>query len=196
MVVITIDGNIGAGKTSIMSYVNSKYSLPIDTEPIDIWQPFLNDLYASKPNASFNMQVRVWLDRCLIQPPKESTIIERSPLFQRGVFIEANKASDSISDIQYTLLQEMYDRIDRIWKPECYIYLRSDPTACSRRIALRARESEDAIPDEYLQKLHYLHEETYDNAILAAKNVEVVNVEGKTIQEIGEEVWGIIKTYI
>ena len=189
--IVSIDGNIGAGKSSILAYINKKYDIVIDSEPIDVWQPFLNDLYGNKPCASFNMQIRVWLDRCLTNPSSnKTTITERSPLFQRKIFIEANKKNGGISDIQYKMLQEMYDRTDAMWRPSKYVYLRSNPESCLKRIAHRARTSEEAIPYDYLKNLHDLHEECYETA---STQINVIEVEGKTIEEIGEELWSIIK---
>jgi len=191
MPIVTIDGNIGAGKSTIMSYIHMKYGVNTDTEPIHIWQPFLDDLYGNKPNASFNMQVRVWFDRCLIDLPlnEEVVLMERSPYFQRNVFIPTNVETGSITNIQYHMLQDMYNRTDNMWFPTTYIYLHSEPDKCIERIAKRARNSEDAITEQYLRRLHELNEEAYINGLAEGKPIKCIYVEGKTIEEIGDEVW-------
>lgn len=191
MPIITIDGNIGAGKSSIMSYINMKYGVNTDTEPIHIWQPFLDDMYCNKQNASFNMQVRVWFDRCLIDLPVKNKVVlmERSPYFQRNVFIPTNVENGSITDIQYSMLQDMYNKTDTIWSPTQYIYLHSEPDKCIERIAKRARKSENAITEQYLRRLHELNEDTYSKGLADDKPIKCIYVEGKTIEEIGEEVW-------
>lgn len=192
MPIVTIDGNIGSGKSSIMRYINMKYGIKTDTEPIHIWQPFLDDLYGNKPNASFNMQVRVWFDRCLIDLPSSENdvfLMERSPYFQRGVFIPTNVENGSISDIQYSMLQDMYNKTDKLWSPIYYIYLHSNPDKCIERIAKRARKSEDAITEQYLRRLHELNEDTYSKGIADDKPIKCIYVEGKTIEDIGDEVW-------
>jgi len=194
MPIITIDGNIGAGKSSVMEYIHSKYRIPINVEPINVWQPFLEDLYGNKEAACFNMQVRVWLDRCdiTLPVPTHNQLTERSPYFQRGVFIKVAKSNDSISENQYNMLNEMYDRTDAKWEPICYVYLRSNPDNCVARVQKRSRSSEDAISAEYLHQLHTLHEETYDRATSQCKNVIRVDVENKTIAQIGDEVLSAI----
>ena len=212
--IVTLDGNIGAGKSTILEYMRNSYDVDINVEPVDAWQPFLTDLYENKPSSCFNMQVRVWLDRCMLSdviatklmggpldatPDQTQTLImERSPLFQRNVFIPANKKTtpgpNSITDIQYAMLQDMYDKTDALWSPDCYIYLRSDPRKCRERIGKRARQSEDAISLEYLQTLHDLHEATLTSATSEGKHIVCVDVEGKTVAEIGDEVWvGVIE---
>jgi deoxyadenosine/deoxycytidine kinase len=194
MPIFTLDGNIGAGKSTILAYIHDKYDVAIDVEPIDIWQPFLNDLYAGKPCAAFNMQIRVWLDRCMINPGnKYDVIMERSPFFQRGVFVATNAEDGNISPIQNEMIQHMYDKTDEMWSPKCFIYLRSDPDKCIQRIATRGRPSEDAILDTYLHKLHELHETCYVKAVAERKNIVCIEVEGKTVAQIGEEVWRAIQ---
>lgn len=44
-------------------------------------------------------------------------------------------------------------------KVDLIVYLRTEPSALHERIASRARSEETAIPLEYLQSLHSLHEE-------------------------------------
>jgi deoxyadenosine/deoxycytidine kinase len=83
----------------------------------------------------------------------------------------------------------MYARTENMWTPKGYVYLRSDPLKCIQRIAMRARNAEDAIPADYMMHLHTLHEEAYANAVAQGKSIICIDVEGKTVPEIGEEVW-------
>lgn len=190
--VITLDGNIGAGKSTILEYIHKNHGIAIDVEPIQTWQPYLNDLYGNKESAAFNIQVRVWLDRCFIVQPSHPTVMERSPMFQRGVFVPVNVTNKQISNKQYEMLDELYTKTGKMWNPKVYIYLRSNPDNCIQRIAKRSRPSEEAISEDYLRTLHDLHESTYSTAIANKKNIHVIDVEGKTVTEIGEEVWAII----
>ena len=45
MVIITIDGNIGCGKTGVLNYLHKNYKYAIDLEPVDNWQKHLNRIY-------------------------------------------------------------------------------------------------------------------------------------------------------
>ena len=45
MVIITVDGNIGCGKTGVLNYLHKNYKYPIDLEPVDNWQKHLNKIY-------------------------------------------------------------------------------------------------------------------------------------------------------
>ena len=56
MPIITIDGNIGAGKSSILHYLHKKYKIPIDLEPIENWKIYLDNFYNNK-NDIFNLSL-------------------------------------------------------------------------------------------------------------------------------------------
>ena len=194
MNIYTIDGNIGCGKTSVLEYLHKNYRIPIDLEPVEKWQPYLEDMYY-RGKGTFEFQIRVWLDRCWIQSYTHTThmIMERSPLFQRDVFVPVNVESGRLTDRQYDNILEMYNRSMSTWTPKGYIYIRSDPEKCAERIKKRARNSEEAIADIYLKRLHALHEQTYHTALANGCRVIVVDMENKTVPEIAAAVVEALK---
>ena len=52
MLIYTIDGNIGSGKSTILNYLHKYKNLQIDLEPLEKWKSFLDNiyLYKNKPN--------------------------------------------------------------------------------------------------------------------------------------------------
>ena len=105
MTIITIDGNIGAGKTTILNYIHANHNIYVDLEPIDKWKPFLDDIYINK-RKFFNFQVRVWLDRSWIQEKdNNSTIVmERSPYFIRHTFNEYMAENHNVNPQESNIL--------------------------------------------------------------------------------------------
>lgn len=189
-IVITLDGSIGAGKSTILEYLHTKYNVAVEVEPVEKWQPYLNDLYGNMESSAFNLQVRVWLDRCWLRHDMAFPLImERSPLFQEEVFVRLNHDIGRISNCQEGLIKEMYSKTSDVWTPGGYVYLRTDPLKCIQRIAKRARNAEDAIPVDYMMRLHDLHEQAYNKAVSEKRNIISVDVEGKSVEEVGEEVW-------
>jgi len=198
--VFTIDGSIGVGKSSVLAYLNENYGIrasQINAEPINVWQPYLKDLYSAGAGAgaaaAFNFQVRVWMDRCWLDPTHplshKMVIMERSPLFNEKVFVAINKDCGRISDSQFGLLTDLYARTNKMWSPAGYIYLRSQPQQCLEHIAERARNSEETIQLDYLEQVHVLHEKTFNDAIANGVNITCIEVDGKTIAKVAEEVW-------
>lgn len=190
--IITVDGNIGAGKTTIMKYLHDHDAFQLDLEPVESWQPWLDEIYSNgsgSGSSAFEFQLKVIVDRCCW--PNNVTpyplLIERSPVFQEKVFVTANATNGKITPRQCGLLQDLYAKIHEIWEPEVYVYLRSDPAECAKRIMKRARKSEDAIPLNYLQHLHDLHEEAIEGLHNQNKTIIVIDVEGKTIDAIARE---------
>jgi len=193
--IITVDGNIGSGKSSVLECLHAKYGLPIDLEPVQKWQPFLQNMYYNNRGA-FEFQVRIWLDRCWIQDKnlRSTLMMERSPFFQSVVFVPANLENGRITYQQNAMLQEMYALTMRSWSPSVYIYLRSNPDNCMRRISARARTSEEAINPEYVKRLHELHEYAYMMALYNRCLVVCIDVENKTIEQIAAEVYDYVRT--
>lgn len=195
--VITLDGNIGAGKTTVLELLAAETGIKVDLEPVESWQPWLNRMYQTGSGV-FEFQLRVWLDRCWPKAQSNANvayyIMERSPMFQEGVFIPANISNKRLTEDQVSLLKDMYAKVNELWEPNVYIYLRSDPAKCAERIIRRARQSEDAIPIHYLQELHDLHEKTLVAAQQLGKKILVVEMEGKTPKQIATEILSHLST--
>jgi deoxyadenosine/deoxycytidine kinase len=188
MPIITIDGNIGSYKTSILNYFHKNYKLAIDLEPVDNWTEYLANLY-NTPNSSYDFQIKVWIDRCWIQEKTNMTILmERSPNFIKNVFVRKAYEDKTINDAEYENIIRLHKTTDDLWKPNGYIYLRSEPEKCLQRINKRGRYAEKNVKLEYIQKLHELHEQNYKSALDNKMNIIVIDVENKSISEICNEI--------
>lgn len=194
MVIITVNGNVGSGKTSVLNYLHRCYKLPIDLEPIEKWTPYLNDFYSeNNNNTAFKFQVRVWLDRSWIQEKSDKSLIvmERSPFFNRYIFVESVYKEKLITDNEYIILNDLYDKTDSIWSCNTYIYLKSNPENCIERIKRRGRDCEKNVEIDYINSLHNLHENTYQRALDNNLNVICIDIEGKTVAQIAAEIYNL-----
>ena len=191
MTIITIDGNIGSGKTSVLNYLHKYNKLSIDLEPIESWQQYLDKIYSKEKKDIFKFQIRVWLDRCWIQEKQDKSLIimERSPYFVKNTFITNYYNTNEISESEYNILNNLYSKTDSIWNCSGYIYLRSNPLNCISRISKRNRQSENQIELDYIKSLHELHESAYEKAVENRMNVLVIDVENKSIAEIANEIY-------
>ncbi len=188
MPIITLDGNIGCYKTSILNYFHKNYKTAIDVEPVESWNEYLKNIYNTN-NSTYNFQIKVWMDRCWIQEKSNAIILmERSPYFIKNVFIEKAYEDKTINEEEYKNMIALHKRTDKLWKPEGYIYLRSNPEQCFNRIKKRAREAEKNIKLEYIKRIHELHEDKYHEAIKNNKNIICIDVESKSIADICSEI--------
>lgn len=195
MSIITIDGNIGCGKTSILNHLHKFMKYPIDLEPVENWQKYLDEIYKENKNM-FNFQVKIWLDRCWIQNTNiinDNTInkifVERNPYFIKNCFIELSKKNNLITETEYNTLLELHSKTDNIWKNYKKIYIRSRPEKCYNRILKRNRQSENNITLEYLKSIHEYHEKAVSKL---KDDVIIINIdnnyETKTIASIVSEI--------
>lgn len=188
MPIITIDGNIGCYKTSILNYFHKNYKRAIDLEPVDNWTDYLENLY-NTPNSSYDFQIKVWIDRCWIQEKTATAVLmERSPNFIKNVFVRKAYEDKTISEKEYENIISLHKTTDELWKPNGYIYLRSDPDKCLQRINKRGRLAEKNITLEYIQQLHELHEKNYKEALSSNMNIIAIDVENKSISDICNEI--------
>ena len=188
MPIITIDGNIGCYKTSILNYFHKNYKLAIDLEPVDNWTDYLENLY-NTPNSSYDFQIKVWIDRCWIQEKTTTAVLmERSPNFIKNVFVRKAYEDKTISEKEYENIISLHKTTDELWKPNGYIYLRSDPDKCLQRINKRGRLAEKNITLEYIQNIHDLHEKNYKEAQSSNMNIIAIDVENKSISDICSEI--------
>ena len=194
MPIITIDGNIGSGKSTILNYLHSNYNIYIDLEPLDKWKFFLDNIYNNKKNY-FNFQIRVWLDRSWIQEKDYNTtiIMERSPYFIRNTFNKYTYDNNLITTQENNIINELYNKTDIIWNSNNYIYLKSNPEKCLERINKRGRENEKEITLEYLKSIDKYHDATYNKAIENNMNIIYIDIEDKSLEEISEIIIKYIK---
>ena len=180
MTIITLDGNIGCYKTSILNYFHKNYKMSIDIEPVDSWSNYLKTLYNTQ-NSTYNFQIQVWIDRCWIQE-KSKTIIfmERSPYFIKNVFVKKAYEDNTITKEEYKNILTLHNITDKLWEPRILIYLRSNPEDCFNRIKKRGRDTEKNIKIEYIKRIHELHEEIYGETIKNNKYILCVDIENKS----------------
>ncbi|KAJ6220660.1 hypothetical protein RDWZM_006472 [Blomia tropicalis] len=96
---------------------------------------------------------------------KTMHILERSIFSNRFCFVENFYKSGEIEQFEYQILDEWFRQL--ISKPESlvnkFIYLQTAPQTVYDRILNRARTEEEAIPLEYLLKIHNYHERLFNN---------------------------------
>jgi deoxyadenosine/deoxycytidine kinase len=190
MPIITVDGNIGCCKTSILNYFHRHFKTAVDLEPVENWTQHLNKLYMNEKESSYTFQIKVWMDRCWIQEKSENVLImmERSPHFIKNVFIQKAFEDSTITKDEYDLLHNLHARTDQLWKPHAYIYLNSDPDMCLQRVNKRGRLCEKQLKHEYIQRIHDLHGENVQELLRHNINVIIVDIENKSIAEICQEI--------
>ena len=200
--VVRIEGNIGAGKTSLLRHLDDDEP-PVDVlcEPVEGWACHLNGLYSSSsPDAwSLPMQAIATCTRAeaLVKALEESNMRDRRPLVversrdSANIFARATlKGRDAVA---FETLSDRYDDalVDAFWMNNAYeaatVYLRTSPATCVERIGTRSRRAEERISMAYLQTIHDEHEAKFKGTAAL-----VVECDRKSSVQVAE----VVKTYL
>lgn len=153
---ICIEGNIGCGKSTIISRLCTEVRVPVFLEPVDEWKDWLAQFYQdpARWGMSFNLKVLMsfnnWSDN------KFFSIYERSPVSNRYVFAQLQRDQGKMNDLELELFDALYKKLS--WEPDVLIYIRTDPKVSMERMNTRGRECENTVPFEYLQAVHDKYE--------------------------------------
>jgi deoxyadenosine/deoxycytidine kinase len=166
---IAVAGNIGSGKSTLVEFLSNTYGLRPYFEPNET-NPYLVDFYGDMKRWSFHSQI-YFLARKLrlhqeLGQAKETVIQDRTIYEDAEIFAENLYRQRKMSERDYKTYRELYESIVReLRPPDVMIYLRCSLKTLKKRIRLRGRPEEQAIPHRYLARLEELYEgwfERYD----------------------------------
>ncbi len=160
---ITIEGNIGAGKTTLAHLLARHYNARLVLEQFAD-NPFLPKFYENPGQYAFPLELFFMAER--FKQLKE--LIQQKDLFQNVTISDYlfSKcllfAKINLPDDEFRLYQRLFEIIhQQVVQPEILIYLHSSVNKLQQNIKKRARPYEQKIPDDYLFSI----QETYTNYI-------------------------------
>jgi deoxyguanosine kinase len=170
---IVIQGNIGAGKSTLFNEVTKRFSgnhrICMLPEPVDTWMDIKDDrgtilehYYADQDKYAFTFQMMAYISRLTIlreamRGDYDIIISERSLETDRNVFAAMLHDTKMIGDIEFQIYMKWFDEFTRDFPKELTIYVKTDPATAHKRVVGRNREGE-TIPLEYLEMCHSYHE--------------------------------------
>lgn len=170
---ISIDGNIGCGKTSVLSRVCQDARIPVFLEPVNDWKDWLTLYYQDPSRWGFSFNIKVLLSFNQWANNKFLALYERSPISNKYVFADLQKDEGKMNELEYKLFDEIYQKLS--WCPDKIIYIRTDPEVCMERMTRRARDCESKVPFEYIKAIHEKYEKIYIDGSLSDTQIVVVN---------------------
>jgi deoxyadenosine/deoxycytidine kinase len=174
--IFTVEGNVGAGKTTILELLEKNPNTFISYEPVDDWMGCIPEnsdkslfelFYEDQKKYAFSFQMMALQSRFAnlqkaIEENKDKIIIcERSFLTDYEVFAKLNNQAGNISNVDLHVYKKWHSFFLNVLKPNIkgIIYLQTSPCVCKERIQKRNRKGEESFQDIYLEKLHTMHEE-------------------------------------
>jgi deoxyadenosine/deoxycytidine kinase len=194
MKIISIEGNIGSGKSTFVKYIrdsiSSKKVCFLD-EPVKEWSEIkdeegktvLENYYGNPKAFAFTFQMMAYISRLAylkraIESNEYDVIITERTLFtDKNVFCEMLYADGMISKIEYTIYNNWFKEFIDMIPPIQYVYLKTTPEVSETRVKKRDRLGESTISLEYLAKCHEYHENWLNNT----PNVTTIDANEKNV---------------
>ena len=185
--IISIDGNIGSGKSTLMgklkSYFSNNKNIVFLKEPVDEWETItdengktiLEKFYGDSTKYGFSFQIMAYISRLDVirkeikKNPNSIFISERSLFTDKLVFAKMLFDSGNIELVNYKIYLKWFDTFADDFPISKVIYVNTNPEICHMRIEKRSRTVESNIPLEYLQNCHKYH-----NDMLNVNSVDCV----------------------
>jgi deoxyadenosine/deoxycytidine kinase len=183
LLVVTVDGGIGAGKSVYINMIARKLSqrgwrITIIKEPVEKWRESgILDLFYKDPKRwAYHFQTKAFHDRVVENidafaahgATSDIFILERSP-FTDNLFMEVLHDDHLVTELEYRDYQQWWALWYKVmpYAPNMFIYLRPDIDVQMARIEERNRSEElsaggkGGVTKEYQEKLVAKHDEFF-----------------------------------
>ncbi len=160
---VAIAGNIGSGKTTLTRRLAERYEWEPHYEVV-AGNPYLPDFYGDMKRWSLQLQVfflsqRFQAHQKILGAPS-SAIQDRSIYEDAHIFARALRDSGVMDQRDYDNYYNLYQTMTQFLSPpDLIVYVRRSLPRLRERIAMRGREFEAGIKDEYLQQLTDCYED-------------------------------------
>ena len=179
---ISIEGNIGSGKTSLANKIITDFKGKIILEEF-AENPFLPDFYKEPEKHAFPLEMFFMAERF----QQLSSNINHQDLFSEltvadySFFKSKLFAQNNLKENELDLFNRLYNiMFSSIKKPDLLIYLHSDIKRLQQNIKKRGRKYERNISDNYLKSIetryfNYINKQnSYNVLILDVTNVNFI----------------------
>jgi len=150
---IVIEGNIGAGKTTLASRIAKDYNAKLILERFAD-NPFLPKFYDDPSRYSFPLELSFLADRYrqLKEELVEQDLFRNFTVSDYYFMKSLVFASKTLEKDEYSLYRQIFYIIyGSLPKPDLYVYLHMEPERLLNNIATRGREYEKSITADYLK---------------------------------------------
>jgi deoxyadenosine/deoxycytidine kinase len=169
---ILLEGNIGAGKTTVGKALASSDAFDFIEEPTSAWRSgfasnMLELFYSDTKRWAFTFQICAFITRAktwkevLAYTDHSRIVLERSVFCDRYIFAENCYRAGLMTAPEYQVYCGLWDFLVSNYcvEPDLILYLRTPAEVCMERIKARDRVEESGIPMDYLLQIEMLHDE-------------------------------------
>jgi deoxyadenosine/deoxycytidine kinase len=182
---IVIEGNIGAGKTTLVKKLGADYNARLILERFAD-NPFLPKFYQEPERFSFPVELSFLADRYhqlkeeLSNRQLFSSLLIADYYFSKSLIFARN----TLKDDEYSLYRQLFDIIhQQLPVPDLYVYLHLPVEKLMINIKNRGREYEQKIDASYLFKI----QNGYFDYIKSRENMRILLIDGNNINYINND---------
>ncbi|MGH2664484.1 2-amino-4-hydroxy-6-hydroxymethyldihydropteridine diphosphokinase [Flavobacterium sp.] len=153
---IAIEGNIGAGKTTLASRIAGDFNAKLVLERFAD-NPFLPKFYKDQNRYAFPLEMSFLADRYqqLADDLSQFDLFKDFVVADYHIFKSLIFAKVTLQEDEFRLYKTLFDIIYKeMPKPDLYVYLYQNTDRLLKNIKKRGRSYEQEIPAEYLDKIN------------------------------------------
>jgi deoxyguanosine kinase len=181
---VTIEGNIGAGKTTLAHLLSKHFNARLILEEFAD-NPFLPKFYENPSQYAFPLELFFMAERY----KQLKDLLQTKDMFQNITISDylftkcLLFAKVNLADEEFRLYQKLFEIINpQIIQPDIVIYLHTPVKKLQENIKKRNRDYEQSIPNDYLFTL----QETYTQ-YLKQHNVKTLYIDAGNADFLGNE---------
>ena len=181
---ITVEGNIGAGKTTLAHLLSKHFNARLVLEEFAD-NPFLAKFYENPAQYAFPVELFFMAERykqlkdLIQQKDMFNNVTISDYLFTKCLLF----AKVTLPEDEFRLYQRLFEIIhQQLVQPDILIYLHAPVSKLQQNIKKRNRSYEQSIPDEYLFNLqetytHYIKQHNIKTLFVDASNADFLHNE-------------------
>lgn len=172
---IAIEGNIGAGKTTLSNLMSDEFNAKIVLERFAD-NPFLPKFYKDEERYAFPLEMSFLADRYqqLSDDLAQFDLFKNFIVSDYYIFKSLIFAQITLHNDEYALYRKMFDLMYKeIVKPDLYVYLYQNTDRLLKNIQKRGRDYEQNIEASYLERIH----DGYSNFIKTEQNLNILVID-------------------
>ena len=153
---IAIEGNIGAGKTTLARMIAGDFNAKLILERF-AENPFLPRFYEDRERYAFPLEMSFLADRYqqYTEDTRQLDLFSRFMVSDYDIYKSLIFAKITLEADEFALYRKLFDLMySEVRKPKLYVYLYQHTERLLRQIARRGRSYEQGIPPEYLDSIH------------------------------------------
>lgn len=182
---IAIEGNIGAGKTSLTTRIAEEYNAKLILEQFED-NAFLPKFYEDPEKYAFPLEMSFLAaryqqlkDKLGPQDLFKSFTISDYSIIKSLIF-----AKKTLAEVEFALYTRFFNIIyPQLPKPDLFVYLYLETNLLQENIRQRGREYEQNIQDDYLDKI----QEGYFEYIRQQKNMRILVIDTRKLDFVHNE---------